>query len=246
MWHSVSLCWNTPSLLWLWGQTCYLSSPSPISYSSVLLVLRLPLPSPRAIIPCDLWPTLFPQGIKPSVIGSLCWKCAEPHSAIFFLNNLAMNLLLLFYKITAVDKGFEDHPAFCNIYPWGWDRVLANLGPYNLPNCSLDFIFDILNLGLNSKFQETRPKDLEGQFLNYQRSLLWGNLFPFTLSPHVSQYPHDSNLVPHREPQSFPSKCKIWHSTVSQVTATHEIFIKSSEALSRMIDSVPRGKRRMV
>lgn len=48
------LCWNTPSLLLLWGQTCYLSSPSPVSYSPVLLVLRLPLPSPRAIIPCDL------------------------------------------------------------------------------------------------------------------------------------------------------------------------------------------------
>lgn len=129
-----------------------------------------------------LWPTLFPQGTKPSVMGPFCWKRAESHSVIFSLNNSAMNLLLLFYKIIAVGKGFEDHAAFCNIYPWGWNEVLANLGSYNLLKCSLDFIFDILNLGLSPKFQETRPKDLEGHFLNYQRSLQWGKLFPSTLT----------------------------------------------------------------
>lgn len=177
---------------------CYYSEGRPVTYPVLLLLVTLlfclswgfPCLVPELLSLVILWPTLFPQGIKPSVIGPLCWKCAEPRSAIFFLNNSAMNLLLFFYKITAMDKGFEDHPAFCNSYPWGWDRVLANLGPYNLPNCSLDFIFDILNLGLNSKFQETRPKDLEEQFLNYQRSLQWGKLFPSTpLTPCLSVPP---------------------------------------------------------
>lgn len=176
---------------------CYYSEGRPVTYSvllpwvtsPVLLVLRLPLSSPRTIVLCDLVTHTVSPRDQALSHGTLLLKAHRAPFCYLLPNNSAMNLLLLFYKIIAVGKGFEDHPAFCNIYPWGWNRVLANLGPYNLPNCSLDFIFDILNLGLNPKFQETRPKDLEGHFRNYQRSLQWGKLFPSTLSSCLSVPP---------------------------------------------------------
>lgn len=78
--------------------------------------------------------------------------------------------------------------------------VSANLGPYNLPNCGLDFISDILNLGLNSK---SSAKDTSGIT---KEAFSETNCFP--LLPIISQYPMILALLPTEDPRVFQPNAK--------------------------------------
>lgn len=159
--------------------------------------------------------------------------CRASSSCPLSLRNSTMNLVVLFkdlFKIFKI-KIIEDKLLWIKatkiiltfatsileagtVFP---ELVSDNLGLYNFPNLASGCgPWSYLWLYKSwPKYQESRPKDLEGSILNYQRSLQWGKLFSL-VSPSVRC---NSLLVPHRGPQGLWSKCKLWYLRVTQVTA---------------------------